>query len=82
MTYSVWYFSNEDLGDLQELEYSGEDFEIACKLFRHHTTNVAARVGWTKRVIITDSDDCILTEWKYGQGITWPKEDNSEGNLK
>jgi hypothetical protein len=29
----------------------------------------------TVRVIITDSSDCIVREWKYGQGVTFPPED-------
>lgn len=77
MTYSVWYFSNETLGNIQERECHSVSFEEACKWFRHHTTNVTAQVGLTQRVIITDSDDCIVAEWKYGEGVVWPKEDQS-----
>lgn len=74
-TYSVWYFSNETLGSIQERECSGVSFEEACKWFKHHTTNVTAQLGITQRVIVTDSDDCIVAEWKHGQGVVWPKED-------
>lgn len=80
-TYSVWYFSNEALGSIQELECSSVTFEEALKWFKHHTSNVTASLGLTKRVIIVDSGDCIVAEWKHGQGITWPKYD-SEGNLR
>jgi hypothetical protein len=76
MTYSTWFFSNESLGNLKECECSDVDLATASKWFRHHMTNVSAKVGWTQRVIITDSDDAIIAEWKFGQGITWPKEDS------
>ena len=47
----------------------------ALKAFKHYTTSVAARIGITKRVIITDGGDCIAFEWKHGEGITFPKEE-------
>lgn len=82
MTYSTWYFSSPALGSIQECECSDVDLAEASRWFRHHMTNVCARMGMTHRVIITDSDDYIIAEWKFGEGIVWPKEDNSEGNLK
>jgi hypothetical protein len=72
-TYSVWYFSNAALGNIQECECRGVSFEEALKWFKHHTTNVTANLGITERVIITDSGDCTVAEWKYGLGIVWPK---------
>lgn len=74
MTYSVWYFSCEVLGNIQECECTGVGLEEAKKWFIHHTTNVTGSIGLTKRVIITDSDDYIVAEWKHGQGVVWPKE--------
>jgi hypothetical protein len=71
-TYSVWYFSNADLGNIQERECRGVDFETACKWFMHHTTNVTAKVGLTARVIVVDDGDMIVCEWKHGLGIVWP----------
>lgn len=76
-SFSVWYYSNEALGSIQECECEGVGFEEACRWFKHHTTNVTARVGFTKRVIIVDGNDCICAEWKHGLGITWPK--NGDG---
>lgn len=75
--YSVWYYSNEALGSIQECECKGVGFAKATEWFKHHITNVSAQMGWTKRVIIVDGDDCIVAEWKHGQGIVWPehKED-------
>lgn len=48
--------------------------EEAVKAARHYTRNVAAAMGMTKRVIITDGGDSIVFEWKYGQGVTFPPE--------
>lgn len=78
-SYSVYYQSNEALGSIRECECSGVSFEEALKWFKHHTTNVTANMGWTKRVIIVDNEDYIVGEWKFGQGIVWPKvvEDKS-----
>jgi hypothetical protein len=75
MTYQVWYTSSPALGSIQECEGTFESAEEAFKWFQHHTTNVTANVGWTHRVIITDSDDYIIAEWKFGEGLVWPKED-------
>jgi hypothetical protein len=43
----------------------------AVNVFRHYVTNVAAGLGITVRVIITDASDCICREWQYGKGITF-----------
>lgn len=39
---------------------------------RHYTDNVAAKMGLTKRVIITDGGDCVVFEWLAGKGVTYP----------
>lgn len=77
MTFSVWYYSSEALGSIQECECRGVGFEEACKWFKHHISNVTAKVGLTERVTIVDSGDCLVAEWKYGEGIVWPKESES-----
>ncbi len=46
----------------------------AVEAAKHYTSNVAVSLGVTKRVIITDDEDCCVFEWKLGQGITFPKE--------
>jgi hypothetical protein len=46
--------------------------EEAVNAAKHYTTSVGARMGMTKRVIITDGGDCTNFEWKYGEGITYP----------
>ena len=47
--------------------------EEAVKAAKHYTDSVAAKIGITQRVIITDGGDCCVFEWEYGKGITWPK---------
>ena len=73
--FSVYYTSNESLGSIVECECNLVPLDIASKWFRHHITNVSAKVGFTARVILTDADDCICAEWKFGQGIVWPKDE-------
>lgn len=46
--------------------------EQAMRKFHFATTNVAAQIGITTRVIITDGGDCINMEWQYGKGIVFP----------
>jgi hypothetical protein len=40
--------------------------------------SVGARMGTTKRVIITDCLDCINFEWIYGKGIVYPTRSQCE----
>jgi hypothetical protein len=46
--------------------------EEAVIAARHYTDNVAAKMGITRRVIITDGGDHCVFEWKAGEGVTWP----------
>jgi hypothetical protein len=46
--------------------------EEAVKAARHYTDNVAAKMGITSRVIITDGGDYCVFEWKRGEGVTYP----------
>jgi len=48
--------------------------EEAVAAARHYTSNVAVKMGITTRVIITDSMDRCVFEWKNGEGITFPAE--------
>lgn len=48
--------------------------EEAMEAFQHYTHCVAAQVGITARVIITDGGDFTNMEWKFGEGITFPPE--------
>jgi hypothetical protein len=45
----------------------------ACRAFEHCIHSVeAVRFGIPIRVVITDRNDCILREWQFGKGITFP----------
>jgi hypothetical protein len=46
------------------------------KAVDHYCNSVGARMGFTKRVTITDMGDCVCFEWKQGEGITFPPREN------
>ena len=37
-----------------------------------YSSNVSAKFGLTRRVIITDGGDCINWEWRFGEGVVFP----------
>lgn len=76
MTYSVFYYSSQAFGNQYLAECQHEDLATASKWFRHHITNVEAKTGMTIRVVMTDSNDYIVAEWKHGEGIVWPKDED------
>jgi hypothetical protein len=47
----------------------------ASRAFELSIHSVEARFGIPMRVVITDRYDCILREWRFGQGVTLPPED-------
>ena len=53
--------------------------EEAGKAAVHYTQSVAAQIGITRRVIITDAGDSICFEWVFGEGVIFPPSD-SPGN--
>jgi hypothetical protein len=67
--YSVYQFFADDS---YEAVKSFVPLSEAMRAFKGCTINVAASVGITSRVIMTDGGDSIIVEWKYNQGITWP----------
>jgi len=72
--FSVYQFSTEDIGSIQERVREFVPVDEAMKAFMHYTNNVATKMGFTERVIITDGGDCIVAEWKKGEGYTFPPE--------
>jgi Rad3-related DNA helicase len=48
------------------------DAKEAVKAAHHYCTSVGAKLGTTKRVIVTDGGDCIAFEWKHGEGVVFP----------
>jgi hypothetical protein len=70
--FSVWqFFTDEELG--YECVRRYVTAKEAVEAARHYTTSVAARFGFVNRVIITDGGDLTCFEWKYGEGVTFPK---------
>lgn len=67
--YSVCQFFEDDSYEYVRRNVSAEE---AMKAFKHYTSSVGARMGITRRVIITDAGDCTNAEWKFGEGITYP----------
>lgn len=66
--------------------FEDDSYEYVCRYvsaeeallkFKHYTNSVGARMGITKRVIITDGGDCINMQWEFRKGITYPKEPSS-----
>ena len=47
----------------------------AVRAFRHYTTRIGAELGTTRRVLVIDRSDCIVREWKFGKGVTFPPPD-------
>jgi len=45
--------------------------EEAVTAAYHYCSSVGAQCGTTRRVIITDADDCTNFEWLYGKGVTF-----------
>lgn len=51
------------------------DAEEAMAAVTHYCNSVGAKLGMTRRVIITDAGDCINFEWKYGEGVVFPPQE-------
>lgn len=69
--FSTYYQSNADLGNIIERECHLVDFEEAIRWYKHHTSNIAANMGFTVRVFVCDSGDAIVLEWIEGK-VVWP----------
>ncbi len=51
------------------------DPRTAVETAKRFTESVGAKIGTTKRVIITDAGDNTNFEWKFGEGVTFPPND-------
>jgi len=56
----------------------GVSAEEAVNAAKHYTSSVGARMGMTRRVIITDGGDNCNFEWTYGEGVTYPPRNSEE----
>ena len=73
--FSVCQFFKDDTYEYVRRFVSAEE---AVKAAKHYTQSVGARLGTTKRVIITDGGDSTNFEWKYGEGITFGGPEKKE----
>lgn len=69
--YSVYQFFVDDSQETV-LRFVGAEAAVDCfyKLIR----SVGAKLGTTKRVIVTDGGDCTNMEWVHGKGVVYPPE--------
>lgn len=67
--YSVVQFF---MDDNYEVVHENLGAEEAVKKVAALTSSVGAKIGTTKRVIITDSGDFTCFEWKFGEGVVFP----------
>ena len=67
--FSVCQFFEDDSNEYVRRFVSAEEAVTAA---RHYTTSVGAKLGTTKRVIITDGGDCCVFEWIFGKGVVFP----------
>lgn len=66
--------------DLQEKVRSMVTAEEAVKAANHYCNNVAARMGLTTKVMITDGSDSCVFEWRKGEGIVFPPQTENKEN--
>ncbi|SRR5258705_11079638 len=74
-TFNVCQFFEDGSYEYVRRNVSPEEAALA---FRTYTHNPAAKIGLTKRVIITDGGDCTNAEWKYGEGLVFPKPESED----
>jgi hypothetical protein len=55
------------------------DAKTAVEKAKALTETVGARMGTTRRIVITDGADNTNFEWKFGEGVTFPKFDAEKG---
>lgn len=55
-------------------EYVGRwlDAKAACTMAVRYATSVGAKIGTTRQVIITDSLDFTVWDWRFGEGMVFP----------
>lgn len=66
--FSVCQFFEDDSYEYVRRNVGAEE---AVRIAHHYCNSIGAKLGTTKRVIITDVDDCCNFEWKFGEGVTF-----------
>jgi hypothetical protein len=78
--FSVVQYLHNDLYEYVRRYVTAEE---AVRAAEHFTSNVMARIGMTRRVIITDGGDCVCFEWLSGEGVVFPpKEEKADAEDK
>lgn len=67
--FSLYQFFPDDSYELV-LDYV--DAETAVVAAERLSRSVGAKIGTTRRIIITDGGDHTVFEWKHGEGVTFP----------
>lgn len=67
--FSVYQFFEDGSHEQVRRGVAAED---AVQAALHYCNCVAAKMGITKRVIITDGGDFTNFEWKHGEGVVYP----------
>lgn len=67
--YDVVQFFQDDSYEYVRCSVSAEE---AVKAAYHYSHSIGAKLGTTRRVIITDDGDCTTFEWRYGEGVVFP----------
>jgi hypothetical protein len=63
----VQFFEDDSYEYVRESVSAEEAVEAAA----HYCNSVGARMGFTKKVMITDEDDACNFMWEYGKGVTF-----------
>lgn len=66
--FSVFQFFEDETYEKVREFVSAEE---AVRAAAHYSTNVAAQMGVTRRVIITDDGDYTVFEWRNGEGVVF-----------
>ena len=75
--FSVWQFLPDDYNEQVGADLSAE---AAVNLAHSYTTRPAAMLGIIRKVIITDSGDNCVFEWRNGEGVVFLKKEDHAQN--
>lgn len=73
--FNVVQFFNDDT---YEYVRRGVTAEEAVEAARHYCTSVGARLGFVKKVVITDLGDFTHFEWQYRVGVVFPPKEKRD----
>ena len=66
-TFSVCCYYDDNTARYAERDVK---VEVAVEAFVYNTTNILAWLGRTQRVVVTDLNNFVSLEWRFGTGIT------------